>query len=296
VLDRWWPLLLPVAMTVVTAAAGVALSSRRDLGASMFAVRPGPAEAAPSLGTPFGLAFRLQRGNMIGWTASLSVAGLIFGGFADALLGALEDMPEVFQELFGAEEMLAGYLGYMALFMALLVGAYAVLAIQGVRTEETTGRAEPVLATPMSRWTWLGTNLAVIAAAVVLMMAVVGLVSGIGAAIVTGDAGHIGELTLAHLNQTPAVLVVLGVATLLFGVLPRAVPATWAIVGYGMFVGTFGPLMDLPAAALDLSPFEHPAELPLESFHLAPVLILLVIAAVTALIGLLGLRRRGINV
>lgn len=296
VLDRWWPLALPVAFAVVTGAAGYALAIRRDLGAGLLAVRSGSARAAARLGTPLGLAARLQRGIVIGWTAALAVGGLAFGAYADALLEAVADMPDVFVELFGgAEDMLAGYLGYMAAFMAYLAAAFAILAVQGLRGEETSGRAEPVLATPVSRWAWMGSHLAVTAAAVVVLVAVAGVATGLGAAIVTGNGAHVLELTLAHLNQAPAVLVVLGVAALLFGGLPRAIPAAWAIVGYGLFAGTFGPLLDLPEAAYDLSPFEHPAEMPLESFALPPTLGLTAVAAVAAALGLIAFRRRGVH-
>lgn len=48
----------------------LALQSRRDLAASLWAARPGRAEARPSPGTPLGLATRLQRGALIGWAPS----------------------------------------------------------------------------------------------------------------------------------------------------------------------------------------------------------------------------------
>jgi ABC-2 type transport system permease protein len=160
----------------------------------------------------------------------------------------------------------------------------------------TSGRAEPVLATPISRWGWLGSNLVVIAAGVAALMALVGLATGIGVAIATGDASHVLELTLAHLNQVPAVLVVLGVAALLFGALPAAIPAIWALVGYGLIVGTFGPMLDLPQTAYNLSLFEHAAEMPLETFALAPVLILLLVAVGPAILGPLAFRQRDIDV
>ncbi len=75
---------------------------------------------------------------------------------------------------------------------------------------------------------------------------------------------------LAHLNHVPAILVVLGLAALLFGAAPRAVPATWVPVGYGFFVGTFGPMLQLPDAVYDVSPFTHPAEMPVETFAAGP--------------------------
>ena len=296
VLDRWWPLALPLVLAVATTALGIALADRRDLAASLVAVKPGRAEATAALGSPLGLAMRLQRGNIVGWTVALALGGLLFGAYADALLVAVDDLPEVFTELFGAEDILAGYLGYMAVFMAYLVAAYAVMAVQGLRAEETSGRADPVLATPVSRWAWLGSHLAVVAAAVVVLTAVAGVATGLGAAIVTGDAAHIGELTAAHLNHAPAALVVLGIAAVLFAVLPRAIPATWAVIGYGVIVGTFGPLMDLDQAAYNVSPFEHAAEMPLEPFAGEPLLILTLIAAGAVAVALVAFRRRSLNV
>lgn len=75
VLDRWWPLVLLIALAAVGAAAGYALSTRRDLGASMVAARPGPSRARPRLGTPAGLALRLQRASILGWAIGLAVTG-----------------------------------------------------------------------------------------------------------------------------------------------------------------------------------------------------------------------------
>jgi ABC-2 type transport system permease protein len=296
VLDRWWPLGLSLGFAVATTAIGYGLSERRDLGASWLATRPGAATGAETLGTPLGLAARLQRASILGWGISLAVGGLAFGAYADAMLDAFGELPDVFAELFGGgDQLLAGYLAYMSVFMAYLVGAYAVTAVQGLRGEETDGRLEPVLATPVGRWTWLGTNLAVIAGAVVVIMAIAGFFTGIGAALVTGDARHLWELTLAHLNQVPAVWVVLAVATLLFGVLPRAVPAAWALVAFGLIAGTFGPLLDLPEAVLDLSPFAPAAAMPLEDFRFAPVLALTAIAVAVAAVGFLGFRRRDLD-
>ncbi len=297
VLDRWWPLLLPIALAVGAATVGYVLAAHRDVGASLFTVRPGRQRAAPSLGTPLGLALRLQRASIIGWTVALAITGLVFGAFTDALIDALGDMPEAFVELFGGtEDMIAGYLSYMAVFMAYLVAAYAILAVVSLRSEETTGRGEPVLATPVSRWTWLGSNVAVTVGGIVVLSGVTGAANGLGAAIVTGDTSYVWELTAAGLNHIPAVLVVLSVAVLLFGVLPRAIQATWVIVGYGVVVGTFGPLLELPDAAYEVSPFEHAAEMPLEAFSLQPLVALTAIALVAAGVGMLAFRQRGINV
>ncbi len=296
VLDRWWPLALLLALGLCSAAAGFAVSTRRDLGASLLAVRAGRPRAAAWLGTPLGLALRLQRANLVGWTLAMTVSGLAFGAYSDALIVAVDDMPEAFLELFGgADQMLSGYLAYMALFMAYVTSIYAVLAVQGLRSEETSGRGAPVLATPVGRWRWLLANVAVIAGGVVVIMLATGVGTGLGAAIVTGDAEHVGELTLAHLAHVPSVLVILGFALLLFGVAPRLIPAAWAIVGYGLVVGTFGPLLDFPQAVYNLSPFTHAAQLPIEQLAWLPVVLASALAVALLLAAGTALRRRDLD-
>lgn len=292
VLDRWWPLALTLVTTVVLLATGVALSLRRDFGSGLRAVRPGPERAPAWLGTTGGLTLRLQRAVVVGWLSSLAVSGLLFGAFADALLGAVDDLPDVFVELFSAEDMLAGYLAYMAVFMAYLAGMYAIHAIERMRSEEDDGGIESVLATAVSRQGWFGANVAVAISAVIVIMLVVGVATGVGAALVTGEGRHVADLTLAHLNHVPSVLVVLGLAAALYGWFPRAVGLSWGVVGYGLLVGTFGPLLDLPQVAFDVSPFEHAARLPLDGFRLVPLVLLTVVALVLGGVGALGFRRR----
>src|SRR5258708_34128257 len=65
--DRWLVLALPVAAAVAVAAAAVVLAARRGLGAGLVPPPPGPGPAARALPRPLGLAWRLQRGNPIGW-------------------------------------------------------------------------------------------------------------------------------------------------------------------------------------------------------------------------------------
>src|SRR5690606_16842505 len=65
---RWWPLGLHVALVVALLAVGVGLASRRDVGAGLVAPRAGRAVAAPSLRSPFALAWRQQRTALAWWT------------------------------------------------------------------------------------------------------------------------------------------------------------------------------------------------------------------------------------
>ncbi len=292
VLDRWWPLVLLAVTGLVAAALGLVLSSRRDHGASFVPVRPGPPRARPSLGTPWGFSLRLQRASILAWTASLVVFGFVMGLFAEAMLDAADDLPEVIRELFGERDVVNGYLAVMATLMAVFVAIYAALAVQNLRSEETSGRGEALLATPMSRAGWLALTLGVTVVGVTIVSAVVGFASGLGAALTTGESGFVVDVTLAQLNTVPAVLVILGLAALLFGAWPRALPLTWGVVGYGFFAETFGELLDLPQLAADLNPFGHVAQIPLEPFAAVPVVVLTVLAAALGTTGVVLLGRR----
>ena len=295
VLDRWWPLALALGFAVVTSAAGFALSARRDVGAGLIAARAGRATARPYLRSPVALAWRLQRSSILWWAAALAASGFMFGALADAMTAA-SDVETLAKVLGGTENIVLGYLSFMAVYMSYIVGVFAVLSVQGLRGDETGGRAAPVLATPVSRWGWMGSNLFVSAAAIVGLQAVTGFATGIAAAAVTGDSSYVVDLTLAQLAHTPAVLVVLGIAALLYGFLPRAVPAAWFVVGYAMIAPIFGALAEAPDIVFDLSPYAHIPQIPLQQFALTPFVVLVLIAVALVLAGLVGFRRRGIDV
>jgi ABC-2 type transport system permease protein len=293
---RWWPLLLSVGLAVAAAAVGYALSARRDVGAGLVAARPGEAVAAPWLGSPLAVALRLQRASLIWWTVALAVFGFMFGGLGDQIADP-EDMSQDRIEMFGGsvDTLLDGYLGVITLFTAAYTGIMVVLGVQAVRSEETKGRAEPVLATATSRWAWFGGYLAVISLGLVGLLLVAGFATGTGAAVSAGDGSYIWDVTIAHLAHAPGVLVLVGIAALLFGVLPRTIGVTWVVLGYSLFVGLFGTIMDLPQWAHNLSPIEHIGQPPLDTISWSAAMILVVVATGLMATGLAGFRRRDLE-
>ena len=102
-------------------------------------------------------------------------------------------------------------------------------------------------------------------------------------------------MTVAYLAHAPGVLVMLGLAALLFGVLPRAIGAVWVVIGYSLFVGLFGAVMDLPRWAHDISPMEHTGRPPLDDVAWSGVMGLLVVAAGLMTAGLAAFRRRDLE-
>ncbi|HSI93604.1 MAG TPA: hypothetical protein VK925_08900, partial [Jiangellaceae bacterium] len=124
---------------------------------------------------------------------------------------------------------------------------------------------------------------------------VVGFVTGTGAAVSVGDSSYVWEMTVAHLAHAPGVLVLLGIAALLFGVLPRTIGVTWVMLSFGLFTGLFGTIMDIPQWVRNLLPMEHTGQPPLDSISWSAAMVLLVIAAGLVATGLAGFRRRDLE-
>jgi ABC-2 type transport system permease protein len=286
--ERWWPLGLSIVLAAGLVTAAYALAARRDLGAGIVASRPGPASAPDWLRSPATLALRLQRSSILWWGGSLLAGGLVFGGLAGAMREGIAT------EFLGTgPDVLSGYLSLMAVGTSFVVGIFTILAVARMRTEEICGRVSPLLTTPTSRWAWLGSSLLVTATAAVTLLALSGLAMGTSAALALGDGGYVGEITAAILVRAPEILLLLALATALFGFAPKAITAAWAVLAYGGFIRFWAT--DLPAWLKALSLFDHIPRMPIEQFALTPVATLIVLAASVALLGLYGFRRRDLD-
>lgn len=233
------------------------------------------------------LEVRLRRRGILCWLAVLCAAGLVYGGLGPLVAENAD------ADLFGGGvDVLRGYLSLMVVMMTLVVGAFAVLAVQAWRKDETRGRVTPVLAAATGRPAWLGSSMVVTAGAAVLLLAATGVATGAGAALAGGDAGLVGELTVAYLVRAPEVLLVLTLAALLFAAAPRAVGAAWAVLVYGGVVRFFASNLGWPSWLMNTSPLQHIPRLPAEDFTVAPVLALLAVAAVLTVLAFTAFRRR----
>ncbi len=292
--ERWWTVVGLLAFVVGSLMLAVALSVRRDLGSGLVAARPGRAEAPAGSRHPLGLALRLQRGAVVGWAAALVAAGLVYGSVADDVDAMLADNPELADYLarIGGATLADSYLATALRMLALIIAGFAVSSALRNRSEEAAGYAESMLATPVSRWWWAGSHLVVTVVGTLVLLVVCGFATGISYAVSLDDWSRVAPLTLAALATFPSVLVLAGVATLLFGWLPHATVAAWGALVLVAVVDIFGRVLDLPDWMLLLSPFEHAPAVPAESWDALPIVLLSLLACALFALGLVGFRRR----
>lgn len=292
--ERWWPLLIGVVAAALTVVCAYAAIGRRDVGAGLLPPRGGRAEASPRLTGVTALAARQQRGQILAWGVGVFALSLPIGSLGRQISDFIEQDPDLAQLLPGGAAAAAdGAFALYLVFLVVMAAMYAVGAVVSIRSEESSGRAEEALATPVSRAQWLGGQLVVIAAAAVTIAVAAGVGMGITAAFTLSDAGALGRLIGAALNTVPAVLVIVGSCAAVYGLIPRALPALWAFVGYVLVAGMFGEV--LPDWFGILSPFHYTPALPAESFSAAPLVVLLLLAAALFLAAVAGFRRRDVG-
>ncbi|SDC73220.1 ABC transporter permease [Actinokineospora iranica] len=300
VAEKWWVFPMAVVVAIAVGTLAYRLVPLRDLGAGLFPARLGPAGAPPSLSSPLGLAWRLQRGALIGWTIGLVVVGAVFGSIASgitALIGNSDQVREIFAKMGGAQGLVDAYLGAIAGVFGMVVAVYSVQAALRMRTEETAVRTEPVLATAVSRFGWLASHLVFALLGPLVLLTGAGVAAGAAHGLRAGGlATQVGHALGGTLAQLPAVWVVASTATLLFGLLPRvSVPASWAVVGVVLVIALFGPVIGLSQVILDVSPFAHVPKLPGAVFTWTPLVWLTAVAVVGVGAGVTAFRHRDIG-
>jgi ABC-2 type transport system permease protein len=274
------------------------LSTRRDYGAGLVRAGGGPARASRLLSTPFGLAVRQHRAAVAWWSLAMFLSGLGYGALAgeiEAYVDDLSDMIREWLEEIGGDTIVDSWLAILALMIGVTVAVFGTLTVVRPRAEEAAGRAEPVLATAVSRVEWLGAHLVVALGGSALLLLLAGLGVGISASAALGDASVLGRMVGAALVHLPAVWLVVGFGVALFGLLPRATLLVWLLIAYAGLIGVFADLLELPAWTLDLSPFGHIPLLPAVAMRWVPVAALTAIAAALVAAGLAGFRRRDLS-
>ncbi|MDH6132275.1 ABC-2 type transport system permease protein [Kitasatospora sp. MAA4] len=297
--DRWWVLLLSLAVAGLLAGVAYTLVGRRDLGSGLLPQRPGPATAARTLRTPFALAVRLQRGTLAGWCAAFAVAGGVFGAIAKGivdLVGGNRPVADVLRRMGGQHGVADAYLSSIMGILGMLAAVYAVQCVLRLRAEETEGRAEPVLAGPVSRLGWATGHLLFPLLGSAALLTCGGLAAGAAEHATLGDrAGSVAELLGGALVQLPAVWLTAAAAVLLLGLAPRWTSAGWGVLTAFVLIGWLGPALQADQWVLDLSPFTHTPHLPGGTFAAQPLLWLTLLTAALTAAGLTGLRHRDLG-
>jgi ABC-2 type transport system permease protein len=299
--DRWPVLGLFVALGGLLVLAALTMAARRDVGAGLVGQRPGPSAAGAGLGSPWGLAWRLQRASLLAWAVPVVVFGAAFGSMGDEVDDVVRDsraMQELLAALAPGGEPVELYVVLTAAFLGLAAGGYVVQALLRMRAEEVSGRVEPLLATAVGRGRWLASHVLLALGGSALVLVGGGVAGGLAYGATSGRwRAGLGDFLAAALVQWPAVLALAGLVIAAFGLLPRwAAPVTWFALASALVMSQLGALLELPQWMLDLSPFSHVPAVPVADLAWTPVLWLVAAGVALGLVGAAAFRRRDLAI
>lgn len=295
--NYWWPIWVLLVETVAVVVISYVLNAIRDMDQGFIHAKPGRGNASPLLRSPFGLAFRLLRNTMIAWLIGMFALGASYG----SIMGDIEEFvasSEFYSAIIGMSDRFTT----AEMFVSMVTSILALCAIVPVLVaalkpygEEKEGRTEHTLSRVVSRYRYLAgyTVLAFAVSILTQCMTAVGIYAA--AAAVLSEPGDLtlGYLLKANLVYVPAIWVMIGLAVLLVGALPKAAPVIWAYFGFTAFAMFIGRLPDLlPTWMNKLTPLGYVPQLPMDDINYGKLAVLTVFAGVLTVVGLVCYGRR----
>ena len=161
--NRWWPLLVPLVACALLLVLAVVLAERRDFGGGMVPTRAGPARAPRTLSGTVGLAWRTQRGALLGWVVGMLLLGAVTGMLSQSMEDMVKDNPQMadYLEIVSGASVVDAYLATVVLIFALTAAGFAVWSAGHPGADEDEAQLDLLLATPLSRTRSLLGNLVV---------------------------------------------------------------------------------------------------------------------------------------
>lgn len=297
--NRWWVLVPPLVCALLFALVAVRLAAGRDLGSGLLATRDGAERAGRDLRGPFGLAWRLHRGALLGWSIGFLLGGLVIGYIAKDISGVLTSsaqMVKIINEMGGQQGLVDAYLAACLGIFGLVASIYAVQTTLRAGGEESAGRAEPLLATPIGRVRWAAGHVGSALLGTAVLLAVGGVGAGLAHGLRTHDlSGQLPQLVGGALAQWPAAITTAAIAMALFGVLPRYVAVAWGALTVFLLLGQLGPVLKLSQGVMDFSPFTHVPKVPGGAFAWTPLGWLALVSGALIAFGLATFRHRDLE-
>lgn len=293
----WGSLLLTGIVAIVLLGVGLEVFVRRDLGATSSVPTPNTPRALRGLGSPFGRSLSERLPVALAWAIGLGVFGLVMAGISRSLADQFSSSPDLartFATLFPSFNVAtAGGLLQLLISLAyIVVGFAAATLVSGWASDESSGRLEMLLSTPLARSPWAISAGLGVYAAIAVMTAIMAVAIGIGALTAGSDALTPMAGTLV-LGLYAAALAGIGFAVGGYRT-SIAAEAVALVVVATYLVDLVGPALNLPDWVHQFALTAHLGQPMVGIWDPAGVVACLVLAAGGLAIGGWGMRRRDI--
>lgn len=258
-----WPSLIPVALaTALFLVVGVEAFVRRDLGATSAVPTPSLPGALVGLSGPAARSFANGLPTAVAWGLGLGIFGLVIAASATAftdLVATAPDVARMLQQVFPGTDILSvgGFLQLLFLQFGLILAGLAAATLVGSWSgDETSGRLEMLLATPLARARWVVSGGIAIVGLIAVFTVIAAIGIAIGTAMIGGDVGQPVAGTFA-LGAFAAAFAGVGIAIAGLWRSSWAAPAVALLTIGTWFVDTIVPAFKLPDAVHQLALSAH---------------------------------------
>lgn len=295
--NYWWPIILTLGASVIVYVLAMYLMTKRDLESGLLPSKPGKTYASKLLLSPFGLAVKLQRTAIIAWAIGMFILGVSYGsifGDLESFFTSNEMLVEMLSPVEGVS-LTEQFSTMLMAVMSMISTVPVLLFVLKLKGEEKKGRSEHLLTRVVSRNQLLGSYviLAILFSFIMLFLAMLGLWST--ANTVIEEAIPFSSMFFAAMVYLPAIWVMIALAVLALGWIPKATGLSWLYLGYSFLVVYLGGLLQFPEWMAKISPFGYIPEYPVEEINGWTLVILTLIAAGLIMLGFMGYRKRDIE-
>ncbi|MEW9124089.1 MAG: hypothetical protein AB2421_15360 [Thermotaleaceae bacterium] len=297
-----WPLVFFILLSALPVMLSYILLSRRDVGAGLIPQKEGSAKASSHISSPIAFAWRQHKGGILVWSIGMAYLGGMMGVAAPNISEAISSTLAQMNTWGAAIARLGNQEAFIAILIYILglmggLSVFAITSVQRLRQEEKEHYADIILARPVSRFKWMGSYLAVAFIGSTLILVALGLASGLGWSIASGEFSHLSRVLGMSLSKIPPVWTIIGIAALLYGWFPRISSIlNWLILGIFIFVEMLWEVGIVEWSALKWTPFAYAHySIPIHELSILPLIVLMIIAMAFTWLGLVGLRIRSIR-
>lgn len=293
-------LLVFVVLSIIPIAIAYYLMDNRDLGRGVFKEKHGQ-EDSVGLNSPLALSFRQHNKNLIIWCVGMAfiggAVGFITPSISENISEMLVDMStwaETMSKLGNRE----GFVSVVIYIMGLMAGTsvYGIATVLNLKKEESEHFAEVLLARPVSRIKWMSSYLIIAYTGSAVILLILGASVGLGWGYSSGDMSLVSKAIVMSLTKIPSVWVIIGMAALLYGWLPRiSAVLAWLFLGLFIAIEMLWEAGIVGWSAMELTPFGYAHySIPIDDLSFFSLSLLVMLSIILTLVGLAGFKNRNI--
>ena len=296
-----WPSLLLVAAVAITfLAIGVEAFVRRDIGQTSTIPTPGLPRALRGLRGPTGRTFAELLPTSLAWGIGLGIFGLVMGASAKSFVEQIGNSPaftQLINQVFPDIDLTSpgAFLQLVFIEFGLILSGLAAATLVGTwASDETSGRTEMLIATPLSRRRWVGSGGSAVLLGIAAFVGLTMLGIGLGGATVGGDllTPIVGTLSLA---LYAAALAGIGIAVAGLVRAGLAAPVVALVTVLTWLFDFLGPALSLPDPIQQLALSSHLGQPMIGIWDPGGIVACLVLAVGGIALGAWGIQRRDLG-